>query len=168
MGRGKSHQINHMFKDQKGMAIVEILVAIGLLSVLIVSFGKVMDLANRLNRTAVIRTRAEQLAQGPIEAVISKKSELFSLGLAGDYYIDAAGSWQALAIGEKENLGGPENFMRKIRIANARRDALTGNISEAGTEDPGTKIITVTAWYSDRGVENSVSLKTALTNWENL
>jgi len=145
---------------------MEVLVAIGLLSLLIVTFGKTQHSLNQMNRQSELRTRGYQLAQQSIETAINKKMEIFNNSYVGDYYIDSAGTWHVLSPSEKEEIANEPKFKRKMNIANAWRDPATNNISEVGTEDTLTKIITVTVWYYDKNSEHSLNLKTILTKWE--
>jgi type II secretory pathway pseudopilin PulG len=168
MQQAKFQKINYPTGNTRGMAIVEVLVAIGILSLLIVTFGKAIHSINQMNRISELRTRAQELAQQSIEVVISRKPELFLHNYGGDFNLPASDPWIPQLPADREPVPGEPNFARKINIADARRDTVTNDISAGGTiVDDKTKIITATVWYTENGRVHELNLRTILTKWEN-
>ncbi len=74
----------------------------------------------------------------------------------------------SLVGGALESVPANPFFSRKITIQTLRRNATTLDIDPVGTLDPGTKQITVTVFWNERGHTKSESMSSIVTAWQNL
>lgn len=70
--------------NNKGFGIVEIVVVIGILSLIVVSVSKVIDAVNRINSLSQLESQALILAQDSLELVTEIQNEAFSCRCAVD------------------------------------------------------------------------------------
>ncbi len=151
---------------KKGISIIEILVVIFIIGVALTSLFKVATFSLKFSGRLKENQRALALAQEAMEAVRNFRdgknwstNGLGSLSLDTAYHpattADLVPAWN-LALGE-ETIG---IYQRKIIFSRVFRDA-NDNINPSGTEDPGTKKITVTiSWLG-----KSINLVNYLTDW---
>lgn len=152
-------------KNNKGMTIVEVLVAIG---VIVIIFGIMSGLSIfslRITNLAKETSQANHLATEAMEAVRSFRdgtdwniNGLASLTLAPqEYHPEIINDSWALAPGDQEIDG----FNRKIIINEVRRN-ISGNIVESGgSVDQDSRKITVIVSWKDQ----EVKIISYLTNW---
>ncbi len=55
-------------------------------------------------------------------------------------------------------------FARKVTIGSVNRDSTTKDISASGTDDPGTKLVTVTVSWTEAGVNVTKTLQFYILN----
>jgi len=151
---------------KKGISIIEILVVIFIIGVALTSLFKVATFSLKFSGRLKENQRALALAQEAMEAARNFRdgknwstNGLGSLSLDTAYHsattADLVPAWN-LALGE-ETIG---IYQRKIIFSRVFRDT-NDNISPSGTEDPGTRKVTVTiSWLG-----KSINLVNYLTDW---
>ena len=166
----------HWQDNKQGMSVIEILIAITIISTALVS---ILSLATFSLRVAIFNKEtalAKNLAEETLEQVRNfrdgitwnnddPENKYDGLGVVATgiaYYpkksTDTPPKWQLIQ-GE-ETVGG---FTRKVVFENVSRDTTNYNIVENGGEnDPDTKKVTVTVSWGNKKVE----IITYLTNWK--
>jgi len=151
----------------KGSLLVEILIAVGILSTVAFGFFSLVALSLRITNISENTLLAENLAKESIEIVRAYRDStdwgeegLGSLSFNEPYYPreKEIGSSQWELVKGEEELG---NFSRKIVFEKVFRDP-EDNISETGEEDSDTLKVRSIVSFSDREVE----IITYLTNWK--
>ena len=85
-----------------------------------------------------------------------------------EFFVNGSYELELLDNGNPEPVPANPFFSRKITIQTLRRNATTFDIDPAGTLDPGTKQITVTVFWNERGHTKSESMSSIVTAWQNL
>jgi len=170
--------INKIFKNKKGVSVIEILVVVVIISVGLVALLNAVTSSLKFSRLMKENDQAKELAQEALEAVRSFRDgtdwETDGLGTLNLYnpldptsfyhpeIIDDPPKW-ALSTNEGTVTLGVVIFKRKVVFENVYRD-FDDNIASSGTEDLNTKKITATVSW-DNG-NKKVEISTYLTNWK--
>jgi len=157
-------------KFQKGILIVEILIAIAIIATISATIFGVVAIYLKTSNAMKETVQANMLAQEAMEATRSfRDGKTWSTNGLGTLSVDpvyyhptkigtSVLSWD-LALDE-ENIDG---FKRKVVFYNVRRDDVNKNIvSEGGTIDLDTKKVVATVSWKNKNVE----LVAYLTNWK--
>ncbi len=130
---------------------IEILVAISIISISVLAAMAVAQQSIYVSRQALHMTQAAFLLEEGAEAVRIMRDNSWnsiaskSAGVA--YYpVFSNGTW---GLSENENTVGI--FTRKAVFANVNRNNTTKDISTSGTNDSGTKLITISVSWDERG-----------------
>ena len=139
--------------------VVEVLVAISIITVSILSAMAVAQKSIYVSRQALHATQASFLLEEGAEVTRLLRDNGWSniTGLvSGKNYYPAfiAGTW---VLSPDENLVG--NFTRTVMIENVSRDNTTNDISTTGINDVGTKLVTVTVSWPEGGAAISKNLQ---------
>src|SRR3989344_2084557 len=127
----------------KGFMMVEVLVAISIITVSILAAMSVAQKSVHLSRQSFHATQAAFLLEEGAEVVRILRnnawSNISSLTPDTNYYPTfSSGNW---------NLSPTPNtvgiFTRVVTVSNVNRDNTTKDISSSGTDDPATKLVTV-------------------------
>ncbi len=140
--------------------MVEILVAVSIMAVSILTAMEVTQKSLEVSRQASHRTQASFLLEEGAEAVRILRdnawTNISSLTPNTNYYLKfSGGTWISSSTASDGVVG---IFTRKISLASVNRDNTTKDISSVGTDDPGTKLITVTVSW----VEGSTTITKTL------
>ena len=131
--------------------IVEVLVAVSIITVSILAAMMVAQKSIYVSRQAFHTTQAAFLLEEGAEAVRILRdnawNNISSLNPGTNYYPTFSGDTWILS--STANTVGI--FTRTVTIANVNRDNTTKDISSAGTNDPGTKLMTVTVSWLEGG-----------------
>lgn len=131
---------------RKGQLLVELLIAIGLSSIILPALltafvtsreGKVQE-AKRVGAVAILRE-----ATDATRSVKNKADNWVNFAVNGTYHHALSGSAWSLVVGS-ETVG---DFTRQIVISDVYRDS-SGNIVSSGTVDPSTKKVIITISWS--------------------
>lgn len=143
------------------MGIIDIIVAMAILTIVVSSGVVVLATGFSLNRLSVNEVQANALAQEGIEAVRSIQGKSWSSFAAGNYGLTKTGGQWNLTTGS-ETIG---QFTRTITIAGVGRNA--GNLVDSGgTPEPDAfKVTSQVAWNFNSARSDSVSAVTYLTNY---
>lgn len=153
--------------NQKGISVIEILVAIAVLLISFIGIFGILVLSLKTSSSIKETTMANFLAQETIEAVRNFRDGttwntdgLGTLTTEVAYHQEQTGDtppqW-ILALGE-EIING---FSRKVIFESVDRDANDNIVESGGIDDPETRKIIVTVSWQDKNVE----ITTYLTNW---
>ncbi|MFA5840869.1 MAG: hypothetical protein WC847_01170 [Candidatus Paceibacterota bacterium] len=137
---------------RRGFMAVEILVAASIITVSVLAATAVAQKAVYISRQSLHVTQASFILEEGAEAVRILRdnawTNISSLTAGINYYPTfAGGTW---TLSSTPNTVGI--FTRTVSIANVNRDNTTQDISATGTNDPGTKLVTVTVSWLEGGV----------------
>ena len=131
--------------------MVETLIVISIISVSIIAFMAVAQKSIFISRQSTHAVEAAFLLEESAEAVRIVRDNAWSnvstLTLDTDYYPTFSGGTWTLSL--TPNVVGI--FTRTVSVASVKRDDVTGDISTTGTDDPGTRLITVTVSWREGG-----------------
>lgn len=142
----------------RGFLTIEVLIGIFIITISILASMAVVQKSIYISRQALHFSQANFLLEEGAEVIRINRdddwSNISSLLLNTDYYpLFSSGSW---SLSTTPNTVGI--FTRKINIANVNRDDTTDDISSIGTEDSGTKLVTVTVSWVEGGTTISKTL----------
>ena len=138
------------FQKQQGVGIVEVIVALALISAVFFSVSTVMQFSIRTHRMLAMRQTASLLADEGLEVVrFERDSSLVTLWarpVDTDLFVEFSGMNAQLT----ETDPGPINgiYTRVIRLEQVYRD-MAGDIAAMGTEDTNARRVTVTVSFTD-------------------
>lgn len=154
-----------IFQNKKrGFMMIEVIVAASIITISVLSAMSVAQMSIRTSRQAFHTTQAAFLLEEGAEAVRILRdnawTNISSLTPATDYYPTfSGGTW---TLSSTPNTVGI--FTRTVRITAVNRDNTTKDISAVGTDDPGTKLVTVTVSWTEGGVTVTKTLPFYITN----
>lgn len=139
---------------QKGISVVEIIIAIAVVSTVFFAISQVSILALRASADRNTKAKALAIAQEGMEAMRSIRdagwaANIASLNFGAAYYITASSSqWTLTQI----NPGLIENqFTRTVVLDNVSRNINDDIVDTGGTNDVYTKKVTVTVSWGSQG-----------------
>lgn len=143
---------------------IEVLVAITIITVAILATTTVAQKSIYVSSQALHAEQASFVLEEGAEAVRVLRddawSNISSLAPGTNYYPTfSAGTW---TLSTTPNTVGI--FTRKIAVANVNRDNTTQDISASGTNDPGTKLVTVTVSWLEGGTTVTKTLQFYILN----
>lgn len=154
------------FKNEYGIGIVEIVVAVSIAIVAFVSILQLFRLEIRAERLRREELRAYALLAETLEAVRSIRdddwSNISSLSSGTNYYPQISGTSWTLSTTDP----GPIDIFtqRRVVIEDVLRDG-SFNIAGSGTPDPNTRKFTAYIEWESYGALKTKSLAIYLTNW---
>lgn len=136
---------------KKGFMIIEVLIAASIITVATLATMAVAQKSIYVSRQAFHETQAVFLLEEGAEAIrISRDNSwnnISALTVDTNYYPTfSSGTW---TLSSTPNTVGI--FTRIVTIANVNRDDATKDISVSGTNDPKTKLVTVTLSWPEGG-----------------
>lgn len=142
-----------------GFMVVEILIAVSIITAFVLVAMTVAEKSIYVSRQALHATQAAFLLEEGAEAVrISRDNNwtnISSLSVGVNYYPTfSGGTW---ILSSTPNTVGI--FTRTVSIVNVNRDNTTKDISSTGTDDPGTKLATVTVSWLEGGTTITKTLQ---------
>ena len=142
--------INKISKN-KGFSLVEILVATSIIVVSILAVMTVTQKSVSMSRRALHTLQASFLLEEGAEATRIVRdnawANISALNAATDYYpAFSSGTWTLSTTASQVGI-----FTRKVNVASVSRNDITGEIDPTGTDDPLTKLITVTVSWDEGG-----------------
>lgn len=153
---------------EKGIAVVEIIIVIGIIAITISSLLGVAVFSLKLSTSVKETAAADALAKEMVEAVRNFRDGtdwdsdglgLLNTGIA--YYPEKSGdippAWM-FTLGEEPING----FTRKVIFADVMRDANDNIVESGGINDPDTKKVIATVSWENKKVE----IITYFTNWK--
>ncbi|MBI1754966.1 hypothetical protein HY250_00755 [Candidatus Azambacteria bacterium] len=141
--------MRHVF--QKGIGLIEIVIAIFVISVSLFAVIQLSVFALKATADRNDKAKAVVFAQEGMEAVRNIRdgswtNNIATLTFGATYYLTVSGSQWALTQTNPGALDG--KFTRTIMIANVSRDINSNIVSAGGTDDASTKKVTVTVSWS--------------------
>ena len=152
----------------RGFGILEIVIAVSIISATIFSLSFVFIVASKLETISLDKIRANFIAEEGLEAMrfLRDQSWAANLGALLDgptYYLSFATTTSVWSVGtngsEIDKL-----FLRKVTLENVYRNGSDDIISSGGTVDPDTKKINVSVEWLERGATTSISASAYLSN----
>ncbi|MFA5791956.1 MAG: hypothetical protein WC884_02875 [Candidatus Paceibacterota bacterium] len=146
-------------KKNKGFMIVEVLIAASIITISILAAMTVTQKSVYVSRQAFHATQAAFLLEEGAEAVRVLRDNNWTnislLTIGTNYYPTfSGGTWTLSSTPNTIDI-----FTRTVSTANVNRDNTTKDISSIGTNDPGTKLITVTVSWGEGGVTKTKTLQ---------
>lgn len=137
----------------RGFLMVEVLVAISIITVSILSAMSVSQKSVFLFRQAFHTNQATFLLEEGAEVVRIVRdnawSNISSLSPGTNYYTKFSGDTWTLTTVANDGVVGI--FTRKVVLSNVNRDNVTKDIASVGTDDPATKLVTLTLSWPEGG-----------------
>jgi Tfp pilus assembly protein PilV len=142
----------------RGFMMLEIIIASSIITVAILATLSVAQKTITLSRQAMESGRATFLLEEGAEGVRILRdndwANISGLSTATTYYpVFASGTWTLSTTPTQV-----DNFTRTVNIANVNRDNTSSDIAVSGTNDPRTKLVTVTVTWLDGGVSFNKTL----------
>lgn len=144
--------------------MVEILIAISIITVLVLAVMGVAQKSVSISRQSFHTAQAGFLLEEGAEATRIFRdnawANISSLSINTNYYPTfGSGTWILSATPNTVGI-----FTRSVSVANVNRDATTSDISNIGVNDPDTKLITITASWNEGGSIVNKTLPFYITN----
>jgi Tfp pilus assembly protein PilV len=148
----------------RGFMMVEVVIAVSIITVSILATMAVAQKSVYLSRQAFHSTQAAFLLEEGAEAVRITRDNAWTnisgLTAGTNYYPTfGSGTWSLSTTANTVGI-----FTRKVTIANVNRDNTTQDIAAAGTNDPGTKLVTVTVSWQEGGATITKTIQFYITN----
>jgi fibronectin type III domain protein len=147
--------------NKKGQSILEIIVAIGIITLVVPSIVVLYLGAGSSNLRDTEKLQADMYLQEAFEAVRSIRDNDFADLANGTHGLSSAGGWSFS--GSSDVIG---QFARSVTVGEVRRDSSCTIVASGGTVDSNSKKVTVAVdWDLEAG--NSVQLSTHqyVNNW---
>ena len=142
-----------------GFMMVEVLVAISIITVAILSGMAVSQKVVQISRQGFHTEQAAFLLEEGAEAVrILRDNDwdnISSLEIGTDYFpVFSGGTWML-----PTTPGTLGIFTRLVSVEDVLRDVVTGDIDGSGSDDPGGKLVTVSVSWQEGGILVTKSLQ---------
>ncbi|TSC78050.1 MAG: Uncharacterized protein G01um101424_184 [Parcubacteria group bacterium Gr01-1014_24] len=149
---------------KKGFMTIEILVAASIITVSILAAMAVAQKSVYVSRQAFHASQVAFLLEEGAEAVRILRdnawSNISSLNSGTNYYpAFSGGTWILSSTANTVGI-----FTRTVVIASVNRDNTTKDIGSIGTDDPGTKLVTVTVSWLEGGITITKTLPFYIIN----
>ncbi|MDP9249511.1 MAG: hypothetical protein M3M85_03335 [bacterium] len=143
--------MKNTFTQKKGFMMVEVLVAVSIITAAILSGMAVSEKAVQISRQAFHAEQAAFLAEEAAEAVrILRDNDWENISLLEtdtDYFpVFSGGTWTLSETPDSVGI-----FTRKVSVEDVMRDAVTGDIDSSGAADEGGKLVTVSVSWQEGG-----------------
>jgi Tfp pilus assembly protein PilV len=157
-GHGESNRtmkyfskINKLRKDSKaGFLMVEVLIVTSIIAVSVLAFMAVAQKSIYLSRQSLHTAQAVFLLEEGAEATRIVRDNgwvnITALNTSTDYYPTFSSTW---TLSSTPNTVGI--FTRTVNVEAVNRDNSTDDIAEVGTEDDGTRLVTVEVSWLEGG-----------------
>jgi len=156
-------KMRKILKNQ-GFLLIEAIVASSIISISVIAAMQVSQKSIVVSRQAFHTAQAGFLLEEGAEAVRILRDNVWTniSGLTNgtSYYPTFSGSTWTLST--TPNTVGV--FTRTVSIASVNRDNTTQDISSSGTNDPRTKLVTVTVSWAERGTTITKTLQFYITD----
>ncbi|MFA5025273.1 MAG: type II secretion system protein [Candidatus Shapirobacteria bacterium] len=153
-----------MSNKRTGFSLMEILVAVGVFSVIAVtglnSFVPILV----QNRLSIETMRASRLAEEGLEAARSIRNRNFTTLANGTRGIGISSGILWYFVGTSDRT---DKYSRRVSVSKARRDVGGSLVASGGVTDPDTfSIKSWVTWNYSIGQTRTVAVETILTNWK--
>jgi Tfp pilus assembly protein PilV len=149
---------------QAGFLLVEVLIVSAIMTVAALAIIAVAQKSIYVARESLHITQANFLLEEGAEATRVLRdngwTNISSLNIGTDYYLAySLGTW---TLSTSPNTVG--NFTRKVTFASVNRDATTQDIASSGSNDTGSRLVTVTVSWTEGGATINKTLSYYLMN----
>ena len=153
---------------KKGLTLAEVVVASAIILILVVALFSAYTAYLKVAFSGINTVKAAFLAEEGIEAVKLLRDQSWTKNIApltaGANYYFAYNTGMSFWSTTTPNTFIDSLFERKFVLSAVNRDPTTQDISPGGTDDPNTKLVTVSVSWSERGATSSKSVATYVTN----
>jgi len=143
-----------------GFMVVELLIAIFIIVTSVLAFSNVAQKSINVSRQSLDTSIASFLLEEGVEVVRLYRDvnwdNVSNLTVDRDYYIEFDSVNSVWYFTTTPNT--IDKFTRRIVFESVNRDAITGDISEVGSDDPGTRLVTVYVSWQDGSVNITKNL----------
>jgi Tfp pilus assembly protein PilV len=158
--------------SKKGIGLVEILIAIFIFTVVLLSLITVSNLYLSGADANLSLVKSAYLAEEGVEAVKTIRdsgwANISALSTTTVYYFyfnPTSSIWQATTT---KTYGSIDSFVRSFTLGSVNRTNDTYHrISASGVSDPNTKLLTVSVSWQNQGATTTKSISTYITNLSN-
>jgi Tfp pilus assembly protein PilV len=152
------------YSQQKGFMMVEIIIVASIVVVFVLGAMAVAQKSISLSRQSLHVSQANFLLDEGAESVRIVRdnawSNITSLTSGANYYPTfSGGTW---TLSSTSNTVG--NFTRKVMVENVNRNNSTQDIAASGTNDPNTKLVTVTVTWTEGATSMARTISFYITN----
>lgn len=171
----------HLHPDgERGVSVVEVLIALGMAGIIISSVGGVVLSIERIDRDNALKESAIEYARQSLEIVGEQRNTLFACSCNSGGDCSVAGKCTKAGIGTCDLASGytlcwpsfngevtaglpavDPRYTRKVTAENWQR-------GDTGVLDANVKKVTATISWTDRGVTKQTVLTTVVSAWKNL
>lgn len=159
----KKNSLNH----KSGVSLVEVVIAASILAVFVAALGTTQSLFLKTSLSGVNKAKAIFLAEEGVEAIKLLRDQSWTKNIAAipidtNYYLSynsGTNFWATTTV----NTYVDGRFERKFMLGNVYRDA-NDDIASLGTYDSGSRLVTVTVAWSDRGATTTKVITTYVMN----
>jgi prepilin-type N-terminal cleavage/methylation domain-containing protein len=158
----------YVFKKntKRGFALLEVVIAVSIIVIAFVVLITVYNLYLNKAKSNLNTVKAVYLSEEGIEAVkllrnASWTTNIASLSQGTDYFLTFGTNSVQI---NTTNTFIDGLYERKINFSNVYRDSNSDITASGGTIDTGTKLVTVTTSWSEKGATTTKSLSTYITN----
>ena len=139
--------------------MVEVILVVSIITISLLSIMAVAQKSVAVSRQALNTGQAAFLLEEGAEAVRINRDNVWSnvslLTQGANYYpLFSGGTWTLSATPNTVDI-----FTRTVTVANVLRDATTQDISASGSNDPGTKLVTVSVSWNEAGTVTTKTLQ---------
>lgn len=156
---------SHKPQANQGFTLLEILIGASIITASFLGVLTVFDRLTGASRQMVELTQAGFLLEEGLEAArIWRDNSWANLGdwpAGTEYYLTWSGSKWATSTA---NVFLDGQFERKIKLTAVSRDGNSDIVSAGGTDDPNTKLMTITVAWSASGATTTKTLSAYFTN----
>ena len=150
-----------------GFGLIEAVIGIALITLFLFGIAESGKLASRLIGSSSLARQAAFLSEEGIEAVKGLRDSGWTFNIAPlvldtDYWLNFSGGVWVLTSTAQPFLD--NRFDRRVRISAVGRDSSDDIVVSGGVIDTGTKKVTVSVAWSDRGATTTAILSTYVTN----
>src|SRR3989344_8012707 len=151
----------------RGFGILEIVIAVSIISATIFSLSFVFIVASKLETMSLDKIRANFIAEEGLEAMRflrdqSWAANLSSLSVGPTYYLSFATTTSIWSV-ETNGSEVDKLFLRKVTLENVYRNG-SYDIADSGALDSDTKKINVSVEWLERGATTSITASAYLSN----
>jgi len=148
----------HSHSLRKGQSLIELLVAVGIGTILIGGSATLMGVSiksyagtrKHLQSNVLIRQTAEVIQS----LTRSDWHNIYDLSKGSDYKISLSGNFWIISTGQETGTSNNVPYKRYFQVYNVNRDE-SGNIADVGDDDPSTQKITVILEYGNNYISSS-------------
>ena len=157
-------KFNRKNNFKKGSLLVEILIASSIIVILTLAMMNVVQKGISVSHQSLHITQASFLLEegGEVTRILRDNawSNISNLTLGTNYYPTFGNNtWTLSTTPSQVGI-----FTRTVTFSQVLRDAVTGDISNSGSIDTGTKLVTVNVSWSESGQTISKNLKFYISN----
>lgn len=153
----------------KGFGLLEIVIAVSIISAVIFSLSFVFIVASRLESDSLNKIRANFIAEEGLEAMRFLRDQSWSGNLSAlapgtTYYLSFNAASSVWSINTSDPGPIDNLFSRKITAENVSRNGSDNIVSSGGAVDSDTKKINVSVDWLERGATKTLTISTYLSD----